>query len=245
MRRWLPARRAARLSPCSITARLAEGGRACCFCIHLLLLLPLSTYLSAVWLGCMSAAQWNSAVIGPGGDGAQRNTKVQEPKSAKLWCVCPSLAAPQDGTPFWNCLHVAPVRDADGRVQFLAGVQLDLTAGQGGAAADGPVTAVRAVAEESKTVALEGSRGQQQQQAAEGRSGGAEQAAAAAVEERRPGEGAGAAPPLRAAEPSPWLLLQQKGVVGAVRVATRALAAHGLRRDPSFQRTPSGEGEGS
>jgi hypothetical protein len=28
----------------------------------------------------------------------------------------------KDGTPFWNCLHVAPVRDANGRVQFFAGV---------------------------------------------------------------------------------------------------------------------------
>nr|AML76430.1 putative LOV domain-containing protein [Chaetopeltis orbicularis] len=33
----------------------------------------------------------------------------------------------QDGTPFWNSLHVAPIRDADGRVAFFVGVQLDVS----------------------------------------------------------------------------------------------------------------------
>ena len=33
----------------------------------------------------------------------------------------------KDGRPFWNCLHVAAVRDADGAVEFFIGVQLDVT----------------------------------------------------------------------------------------------------------------------
>jgi hypothetical protein len=37
----------------------------------------------------------------------------------------------------------------------------------------------------------------------------------------------------------PLLLLRQKGVVGSLRVATRALAVHGLRRERQFQRPPS------
>ena len=39
-------------------------------------------------------------------------------------------------------------------------------------------------------------------------------------------------------EPSPWLLLKQKGIVGALRVAARALSQHGLRRAPAFQQPP-------
>jgi hypothetical protein len=46
-----------------------------------------------------------------------------------------------DGTPFWNALHVSPVRDADGVLEYLIGVQLDVTdrsaAGAAGAAAAG------------------------------------------------------------------------------------------------------------
>ena len=30
-----------------------------------------------------------------------------------------------DGTTFWNALHIAPVRNADGRVAYLVGVQLN------------------------------------------------------------------------------------------------------------------------
>ena len=37
------------------------------------------------------------------------------------------------------------------------------------------------------------------------------------------------------------VLLRQKGVVGSLRVATRALAQHGLRRERQFQHTPSRE----
>lgn len=33
----------------------------------------------------------------------------------------------KDGTPFWNALHVAPVRDAEGVLEYYIGVQLDVT----------------------------------------------------------------------------------------------------------------------
>lgn len=47
----------------------------------------------------------------------------------------------KSGRPFWNCLHVAAVRDADGAVEYYVGVQLDVTAAEGEAleAAEGAV----------------------------------------------------------------------------------------------------------
>ncbi len=33
----------------------------------------------------------------------------------------------KDGTPFWNELHIAPIRDADGRLTHFVGVQTDVT----------------------------------------------------------------------------------------------------------------------
>ena len=55
-------------------------------------------------------------------------------------------------------------------------------------------------------------------------------------------EAAAAAAATGAAAPpaaDPLALLRQKGVVGSLRVATRALAQHGLRRAAQFQRAPS------
>jgi hypothetical protein len=57
---------------------------------------------------------------------------------------------------------------------------------------------------------------------------------AAAATEPEAAEGA---PPAPAADP--LVLLRQKGVVGSLRVATRALAQHGLRRARCFQHAPS------
>lgn len=33
----------------------------------------------------------------------------------------------KDGSPFWNALHIAPVRDAEGVLEYFIGVQLDVT----------------------------------------------------------------------------------------------------------------------
>lgn len=35
----------------------------------------------------------------------------------------------RDGSPFWNNLHVAPIRDNEGQVAYFVGVQLDVTLG--------------------------------------------------------------------------------------------------------------------
>ncbi|PSC68938.1 LOV domain-containing [Micractinium conductrix] len=94
--------------------------------------------------------------------------------------------------PFWNSLHISPLRDAGGRVQYFAGVQMAICGDDGGEAA-------------------------------------VDEAAAAAA-------ATGAAAPPAA---DPLALLRQKGVVGSLRVATRALAQHGLRRAAQFQRAPS------
>lgn len=33
----------------------------------------------------------------------------------------------KDGTPFWNALHIAPIRNAGGSITYFIGVQLDVT----------------------------------------------------------------------------------------------------------------------
>ncbi|CAD7701784.1 unnamed protein product, partial [Ostreobium quekettii] len=46
-----------------------------------------------------------------------------------------------DGTPFWNYLHISPVRGADGEVVYLVGVQVDVTeSGDAGAPLLGAVS---------------------------------------------------------------------------------------------------------
>ena len=55
------------------------------------------------------------------------------------------------------------------------------------------------------------------------------------------GDGAAAADGANGAaapQPDPIALLRQKGVVGSLRVATRALAQHGLRRSAEYQHKP-------
>uniref|UniRef100_A0A1D1ZNT7 non-specific serine/threonine protein kinase n=1 Tax=Auxenochlorella protothecoides TaxID=3075 RepID=A0A1D1ZNT7_AUXPR len=48
----------------------------------------------------------------------------------------------KDGSPFWNMLTVAPIRDMAGRARFLVGVQVDVTAHpEAERAADGPAAA--------------------------------------------------------------------------------------------------------
>jgi hypothetical protein len=33
----------------------------------------------------------------------------------------------KSGRPFWNALHVAPMRDADGKLEYFIGIQLDVS----------------------------------------------------------------------------------------------------------------------
>jgi hypothetical protein len=46
----------------------------------------------------------------------------------------------KSGRPFWNALHVAPMRDADGKLEYFIGIQLDVSDAElpeGEAAANG------------------------------------------------------------------------------------------------------------
>lgn len=98
----------------------------------------------------------------------------------------------KDGSAFRNCVHVVPIRDAAGRLQFLCGVQLDLSTANNKEAVLAKLS-LSDVPPEGKLDALR--------------------------------------------EPSDLELLEQKGVVGAVRVAARALSVCGLRRERSDQHT--------
>lgn len=51
----------------------------------------------------------------------------------------------KSGRPFWNALHVAPMRDAEGKLEYFIGIQLDVSEAalqeeNGPAAADGVPT---------------------------------------------------------------------------------------------------------
>lgn len=108
-----------------------------------------------------------------------RNAIHSEPPGSVSVCL---LNYKKDGTAFWNNVHISPIRDAQGGVQFFAGVQSDMT-DRSNASADHIVTDTIPVMK----------------------------------------------------EPTYWEVLKQKGVVGAVRVATRGMAKHGLRRSTEFQ----------
>jgi len=108
----------------------------------------------------------------------------------------------KNGTQFWNCVHIAPIRDASGQVHFFCGVQLELPTRHHGTAATG----------EGVTLSCENS-------------------------DEEAGERASVRP--LATEATPVQLLQQKGIIGAVRVAARSLSTHGLRRAATDQHPPS------
>ena len=113
------------------------------------------------------------------------------------------------GSPFQNCLHIAPIRDAAGEVKFFCGVQVELGSrpGTGGR---------RVSAGEGAMLSLNGGGG-----------GETDGNSAAGVEEML--------------EPTGMQVLQQKGVVGAVRVAARSLSTQGLRRAQPDQHNPAND----
>lgn len=48
-------------------------------------------------------------------------------------CLCCASFLKQNGEPFWNCVHIAPLRDGTGKTVLFVGVQMDVTAAvQGG-----------------------------------------------------------------------------------------------------------------
>lgn len=66
---------------------------------------------------------------GPGTDPAAVK-EIRDSITAERACTVRILNYRKDGTPFWNCLHVSPVRRCDGKVAFYCGVQLDVSAAE-------------------------------------------------------------------------------------------------------------------
>ena len=64
------------------------------------------------------------------GEGTCREevAKITDAISRKKPVTVRLLNYRKDGTPFWNSLHIAPIRNADGEVEFFIGVQIDVTA---------------------------------------------------------------------------------------------------------------------
>nr|AML79428.1 putative LOV domain-containing protein [Sciadopitys verticillata] len=54
-------------------------------------------------------------------------SKIRQSIEAEQSCTVRILNYRKDGNPFWNHLHMAPVRNASGKVAFYVGVQLDVT----------------------------------------------------------------------------------------------------------------------
>nr|AML79493.1 putative LOV domain-containing protein [Cylindrocystis brebissonii] len=64
---------------------------------------------------------------GPGTDSAAVQ-ELREAVKAEKPCTVRLLNYRKCGTPFWNSLHISPVRRHDGKVAFFCGVQLDVSA---------------------------------------------------------------------------------------------------------------------
>nr|AML76295.1 putative LOV domain-containing protein [Araucaria sp. BC-2016]AML77868.1 putative LOV domain-containing protein [Agathis robusta] len=54
-------------------------------------------------------------------------TKIRQSIETEQPCTVRLLNYRKNGNPFWNLLHMAPVRNASGKVAFYVGVQLDAT----------------------------------------------------------------------------------------------------------------------
>nr|AML78442.1 putative LOV domain-containing protein [Frisvollia varia] len=63
---------------------------------------------------------------GPGTD-PEAVREIREAIEAERPCTVRILNYRKDNTPFWNHLHVAPVRSATGKVAYYVGVQLDVS----------------------------------------------------------------------------------------------------------------------
>lgn len=125
---------------------------------------------------------------------------------------------PLQRVPFWNSVHVSPVRDATGAVALLVGVQVDVTA--------------TVLAEQQQLAAAAAAT----EAGGEGGGGGAPAAGEAPAAARpaadlAPAEAAAPAPQPAAAAVPP--AVAQLGVVGAVRVAVRGLKCDQLLRHNS------------
>lgn len=136
---------------------------------------------------------------GPGTDPAAVQ-EIRDALAAERPTTVTLLNYKKSGDPFYNCLHISPVRNAAGKVVYYVGVQVEV---------DGGRAAGRASA------------------------AGADAAVVAEGEAQEDGGPDGKVP-----EPTAMQLLEQKGTVGAVKVAARALSGPGLRRSGEDQHPP-------
>jgi hypothetical protein len=119
----------------------------------------------------------------------------------------------RDGTPFWNSVHVTPVRDASGAVVLFVGVQIDVTA---------EVDAEHAAEMAAADAAAFGDE-------AEAGGGGGAGADGNGGDSVGPLPSGGVLSPPRGVPSG----VAQMGAVGAVRVAVRGLKSDALKRHNS------------
>ncbi len=136
---------------------------------------------------------------GPGTDPAAVQT-IRDALNREVPVTVTLLNYKKNGTPFYNCLHISPVRNSAGQVVYYCAVQVE----------------------------VDGER-------AWGRASAAGADAAMVAEGDAQGD---LAPNGKVPEPTAMQLLQQKGTVGAVKVAARALSGSGLRRSGEDQHPP-------
>jgi PAS domain S-box-containing protein len=201
--------------PTSLLAGLSSVAGAFVMCDPKLPDLPMvfcsPGFLELTGYSCAELLGHNCRMLqGPETDPEARRI-IKEGLAAKKAFTVSILNYKKDGTPFQNCLHVAPVRDSAGEVKFFCGVQLELGEGRSGGRHS-------AAGEDAMLGVDAGSLG----------SNGSI------------GHGSSNALPITA-EATGMQILQQKGTVGAVRVAVRSLAASGLRRSLSDQYRPGAE----
>lgn len=129
----------------------------------------------------------------------------------------------KDKTPFLNCVHIAPIRDATGKIQYFCGVQIDVTQSSSSPGIAAGLSTLSLSPESSAEVEHQSrDTDSTHMQRKDSIDNNKDAATRKSVEYA----------------PTTLQLLQQKGVVGTVRVASRALSSHGLRRSIDDQRQP-------
>uniref|UniRef100_A0A7S3QM73 LOV domain-containing protein n=3 Tax=Dunaliella TaxID=3044 RepID=A0A7S3QM73_DUNTE len=154
---------------------------------------------------------------GPGTSPAEVQ-KIRDAMASEKPVTVTLLNYTADGKPFWNLLHVAPIRDAGGQVAYYIGVQLSMNVTDGSSKSQEAPNVASTPVPNSSTC-----ESHQKQSAGDSSC-------------HNEGAGQQELPP--APEPKFSDKLYYSGVTGAVRVAVRSLggAGHGLRR--SFDQGP-------
>nr|AML77962.1 putative LOV domain-containing protein [Dunaliella salina] len=147
---------------------------------------------------------------GPGTSAAEVQ-KIRDAMASEKPVTVTLLNYTADGKPFWNLLHVAPIRDAGGQVAYYIGVQLGMN-----------VIATSNESQESQKATTSSAPPSNTCEAPQHGAGRSSHHTEAAIQHELP----------PAPEPKFSDKLYYSGVTGAVRVAVRSLggAGHGLRR---------------